>query len=128
MKAKFVTTICIFLLGSVFSLSYTLYCDFWMTHQRGSVAQQAVQSCHEMPEHSKKDAPEACPILLNLEDSQALAAHDHVRVEKQSSSPIYFSDLSATVPLMQKVTTARLLPDRFPEPLPLYLRNPVLRI
>ncbi len=99
-----------------------------MTHQHGSVAQQAVKSCHEMPEHSKKNAPEACPILLNLADSHALAAHDQARVEKQSSNPIYYSDLIATVPLLQKVTTARLLPHRIPERLPLYLRNPVLRI
>ncbi len=128
MKAKFVTTICIFLLGSVFSLSYTLYCDFWMTHQRGSVTQQEAKSCHEMPEHAQKDTPDACPILLNLEDSRAIAAQDQVRVEKQTSSPIYFSDLIQVAPLIHKATITRLLPDRIPEGLPVYLRNPVLRI
>jgi hypothetical protein len=128
MKAKVVSIICLFFLGSLFSLSYSIYCDLWMSHQRESVAEKAPTSCHEEPTKSEKGAPAACPILFNLDDEHALAAKDQLRVEKQISQAIVFADVFALAPAVRGEASAPLGQYRWRENLPLYLRNPVLRI
>ena len=129
MNRKSISLFCAFLVGSIFSLSITLFCDLGMDHQLPQVVKSSSTSCHGEVNHSKESNPESCPILFGLLDAKEGIVKESPRID--SGSLLSVLPLAMDSNLVTLERTASRIPEIRPPgrlQLPIYLQNPVLRI
>jgi hypothetical protein len=133
--AKLVATFQAVVLGSLFSLGVSIYCDGFMKHPKEMAKSAKVSSCHESKKlpaknsvvFEEKSSTSKCPIWSSLENrANSLAPNFQVSLPKM----VEFVWGAELLVLAQKVSFP--ISDRI-EPkaiysVPIYLKNPTLRV
>jgi hypothetical protein len=135
MLAKFVAAFQVIVLGSLFSLAVSVYCDGFMKHEKEIALSGKHSSCHEVEAETKdfnfglnaNTSKTNCPIWSSLESKESTQATNYQIVPPQIVELFWGTEL-LLLSERDFSPAASFFEPPIPFPIPIYLQNPTLRI
>lgn len=133
--AKSIALFQVMVLGSLFSLGVSVYCDGFMKHEKEIEVSMKHSSCHEVAAETKdfnfglaaESANSKCPVWSSLESQVSTQSTNLQLLHPQIVELIWGTEL-LLLSEKDSFPAPAFFEPLIPLPVPIYLQNPTLRI